>query len=59
MRVAEAVISLRFFRKPDGSSDYEILEQRGPSYVVRQPSPWSLTASFGERARDILASVVR
>jgi glycogen debranching enzyme len=58
MRVAEAVISLRFFRTADGESDYEILEQRGPSYVVRQPSPWSLTATFGERARDILASVV-
>jgi glycogen debranching enzyme len=58
MRVANAVISLRFFRKADGHSDYEILEQRGPSYVVRQPSPWSLTATFGERASDILASVV-
>ena len=58
IRVADAVISLRFFRKADGSSDYEILEQRGPSYLVRQPSPWSLTATFGERARDILASVV-
>jgi glycogen debranching enzyme len=57
MRVAEATVSLRFFRKRDGGSDYEVLEKHGPLHVVRQPSPWSLTASFGERARDILAGI--
>lgn len=57
MRVADALVSIRFFRKADGRSDYEVLDKRGTLFVVRQPSPWSLTASFGERARDILASV--
>ncbi|HEY0600339.1 glycogen debranching N-terminal domain-containing protein [Brevundimonas sp.] len=57
MRVADAVVSLRFFRRPDGRSDYEVLDKRGHLHVVRQPSPWSLTASFGERARDILAGL--
>ena len=57
MRVADAVVSLKFFRKADGRSDYEVLGKEGSLFVVRQPSPWSLTASFGERARDILASV--
>jgi len=57
MRVAEAVVSLRFFRRPDGRSDYEVLDKQGSLHVVRQPSPWSLTADFGERARDILAGL--
>ena len=57
MRVADAVVSLRFFREPDGRSDYEVLDKQGSLHVVRQPSPWSLTASFGELARDILAGL--
>jgi glycogen debranching enzyme len=58
MRVADARISLRFFRKPNGRSDYQVLEKEGTLHVIRQPSPWSLTASLGERARDILAGIV-
>jgi glycogen debranching enzyme len=59
MRVAKAVVSLRFFRTPNGRSDYEVLDREGPLVVVRQPSPWSLTAGFPERTRDILESLVR
>jgi hypothetical protein len=29
-----------------------VLEQRGTLHVIRQPSPWSLTASYGERLKD-------
>lgn len=59
MRVADAVTSIRFFRKENGDSDYEILETRGKLHTVRQPSPWSFTASLGERAEDALASIFR
>lgn len=59
MRVAGAVVSLRFFRKANGRSDYEVLEREGALAVMRQPSPWSLTAGFPERTRDILESLVR
>src|SRR5579872_2322400 len=58
LRVGEAVVSLRFYRRADGSSDYEVLDKRGHLHVVRQPSPWSLTAGFGERVRDAVASVL-
>jgi len=58
LRVAEAVISLRFYRRSDGSSDYDVLDKRGHLHVVRQPSPWSLTAGFGERVRDAVESVL-
>jgi hypothetical protein len=58
LRVAEAVISIRFYRLEDGSSDYEVLDKRGHLHVVRQPSPWSLTAGFGERVRDAVESLL-
>jgi glycogen debranching enzyme len=58
LRVADARVDIRFFRKADGRSDYKVLDKHGSLHVVRQPSPWSLTASFGERARDLLGGLV-
>jgi hypothetical protein len=55
--VGKAVVSIRFFRKPNGVSDYKILEKRGPLHVLRQPSPWSFTAALGERAGDAFSSI--
>jgi glycogen debranching enzyme len=58
MRVADATVTIRFFRKANGHSGYDVIDKRGSLHVVRQPSPWSLTAGFGERAADILSSIV-
>jgi glycogen debranching enzyme len=59
LRVRDAVVDLRFFRNDDGASDYEVLRQDGGSlHVVRQPSPWSLTANFGERLKDLVLSAM-
>jgi glycogen debranching enzyme len=58
LRVGQAAADIRFFRKDDGKSDYEVLDMRGTVHVVRQPSPWSLTASFGERLKDALTSLL-
>ena len=58
LRVGEASAHIRFFRKENGESSYEVLEKRGPLHVVRQPSPWSLTASFAERLQDALVSLL-
>jgi glycogen debranching enzyme len=58
LHVGTAVIDLRFHRTKSGDSDYEVLDKRGPLHVVRQPSPWSLTASFGERLKDALSSLL-
>jgi glycogen debranching enzyme len=58
LRVGEAVVTLRFFRRDDGSSAYRVVEQRGRLHVVRQPSPWSLTATFAERLTDLLTSLL-
>jgi hypothetical protein len=57
MRVGEAVVSIRFYRRADGSSDYKVLDKRGRLRVLRQPSPWSFTATLAERAGDALSSI--
>ena len=59
LRVGDAKVTIRFYRQPDGASDYEILDLRGTLHVVRQPSPWSLTADFAERLKDALTSLLR
>ncbi len=56
LRVGDATIGIRFWRKPDGSSDYRIQDLRGKLRVLRQPSPWSLSATLGERFQDALLS---
>ena len=57
LRVGAATIDIRFYRR-NGGSDYEILAKRGSLHVLRQPSPWSLTATFAERVKDILSSLL-
>lgn len=58
LHVGGAVITLRYYRKEGGASDYEVLDKRGTLHVLRQPSPWSLTASFAERLKDALTSLL-
>jgi glycogen debranching enzyme len=58
LRVGNAVVTIRFYRTKDGSSRYQILDQRGRLHVIRQPSPWSLTTSVGTRLRDALTSLL-
>jgi glycogen debranching enzyme len=57
LRVGDAAVSVRFYRDGETSS-YEVLDKRGRLHVLRQPSPWSLTASFGERLVDALSSLM-
>lgn len=54
----KAAATIRFYRKPDGSSNYRVLEHSDPLHVLRQPSPWSLTATFAERLVDALKSLL-
>jgi glycogen debranching enzyme len=58
LHVGAANVSIRFYRKADGQSDYEVLEKRGNLHVVRQPSPWSLTTSLGKRLSDVIQSLL-
>jgi glycogen debranching enzyme len=58
LHIGAAVIDLRFNRTVKGESEYEVLDKRGTLHLVRQPSPWSLTATFGERLQDALTSLL-
>jgi len=58
LRIGDATIRIHFYRKKNGRSDYNILEQHGSLHVLRQPSPWSLTANFGERFKDLVMSAM-
>jgi glycogen debranching enzyme len=57
LRVGHASITIKFFRDASGSTDYRVLNLDGDLRVIRQPSPWSLTAHWGERTRDFLMSL--
>jgi glycogen debranching enzyme len=50
LRVGEARVSLRFRRRDDGRSSWDVLDQRGPLHIVRQPPPESLSDGFASRA---------
>ena len=58
LHVGQGVVTLRFYREKDGRSSYEVLDKRGHLHVVRQPSPWSMTAGPVERMVDALSSLL-
>jgi len=58
LRVGDAAATIRFYRTKEGASTYEILDLRGRLHIIWQPSPWSLTASAGERLKDVLTSLL-
>ncbi len=58
LHVGKAIVAIRFYRDADGTSDYKVLDKRGTLHVVRQPSPWSMTAGPVERIVDALASIL-
>jgi len=57
LHVGKAMVSIRFYRKGK-STHFDVLEKRGRLHVLRQPSPWSLTAGVGERLKDVMKSLV-
>ena len=56
-RVGKATVTLNFHRKPDGTTDYSVTELEGKLHIVRQASPWSLTADWAERVKDVVFSL--
>ena len=58
LRVGDAAVTIRFYRTEGGGGDYEVLDKRGTLHVLRQPSPWSLTAGYAERLKDALMSLL-
>jgi hypothetical protein len=56
--VGNATVTIQFWRKADGSSDCQVEDLCGDLHVIRQPSPWSLTADWGERVKDAILSLL-
>jgi len=57
LRVGDATITLRCWRRSDGTSDFEVLDKRGTLRVIRQPPPESLTASVWDRLVALVDTV--
>lgn len=57
--IGNAMVTLQFKRNQAGDTDYKVLQNEGDLHVIRQPSPWSLTADWGERVQDAVTSLVR
>jgi hypothetical protein len=58
LRVGDAKVTLRFWREEDGSSRWDVLHRQGTLHIVRQPPLESLTATWTERAADLVQSLV-
>jgi glycogen debranching enzyme len=59
LRVGDAYVTLAFTRRGDGTTDWDVVHQRGALHVVRQPPPESVTAGIGDRVRGLVESVRR
>ena len=57
LHVGKSMASIRFYRK-GRRTHFDVLEKRGTLHILRQPSPWSLTAGVGERMKDVMESLI-
>ncbi|MFP4600526.1 MAG: glycogen debranching N-terminal domain-containing protein [Persicimonas sp.] len=57
LQVGDARVTLNFRRDGDKTT-YRVQKLDGTLHVLRQPSPWSLTAGPGERVADALRSLL-
>lgn len=58
LRVGDAAVTILFRRKKNGSTGFTVEDQRGRLHIVRQPSPWSMTAGPGERLQGAAESLL-
>lgn len=58
LSVGDARITLGFKRTAEGDTQYSIERLDGELHVLRQPSPWSITADWGERVKDAVTSLL-
>ena len=58
LEIGGARLNLRFTRTASGKTEYSVEELRGELHILRQPSPWSFTAGWGERLKDAVLSLL-
>jgi glycogen debranching enzyme len=59
LRVGDAKVTLRFRRRRDGTSNWEVLHQQGTLHVVRQPLPESVSAAWTDRTAAVLETILK
>lgn len=52
IRVGGASACIRFFRKPEGDSDYEVIRRDGKISILRQRGAMNLLSEYGMRASE-------
>jgi hypothetical protein len=57
LHIGKATVGIRFYRRGK-TTHFDVLDQHGELHIVRQPSPWSLTAGFAERVKDVIESLI-
>ena len=58
LRVGGATVTLRFWRKRNGESQFDVIRQRGDLRIIRQPPPESLSAGLGDRFGALVDTVL-
>ena len=58
LRIGDATVDLKFEHGDNGRTEYSVERLKGDLHVIRQPSPWSLTAGYGERVKDFISSLL-
>jgi len=58
LRIGGSRLTLRFKRNDEGRTNYTVVSLDGDLHILRQPSPWSLTATWGERFKDAIMSLL-
>jgi hypothetical protein len=58
LRIGKAIVTIRFRRGADGRTSYRVMNKKGTLHVVRQATPWSLTAQPAGRLFDALESLL-
>ena len=53
LRVGKARVTLRFWRRDDGDSDFELVAKHGTLRIVRQPPPEAFDVSLWERLTSL------
>jgi glycogen debranching enzyme len=58
LRIGDALVTMKFQRDSGGTTDYRLINLQGKLHILRQPSPWSLTAGWAERVKDAVLSLL-
>jgi hypothetical protein len=57
LRIGNSYVSLRFSRRSDGVTDFEVLDMKGSLNVVRCSNPWQYISAWVENTDEFIFSL--